>query len=1104
MNRLPLLVSGLIVVIFGGPDWSAAQDRRDALKTPGLVVDHGAPTAETTRLLFTRDGKQLLAAGLNKVVRSWPVNADGTLNRDELKTFRWAAFREHRGVIYDCALSQDEKWLAVAGRGLVNGGIAVLNRETGEVARGLTEPTQGNAVTRLAIAQDGNSVIYGTYDGEVRLWSLGEKKNDDRSLGSHGEKSGRIQLLAMLDETTAISVAENGSIRRWELGTGRMTPLAELKIREIDDAALSPDRKMLAVCTADPTARGVHLWTIAGGEPRKIPFGAGTYPRKVAFSAAGDQIVVATELAPQGLQIQLPLRSELHLFQVATGAEIEVELPRSSYAIHSLAFAPQGKFLVTAGGNDHELTVWDLEGKKVADRLSSRGATIWQAAWSTDGKELGIRTERQAAPATFNQWGSGAWRRFDLTNRVWNKAAGAPAFTPSLAIEEADGWSVQPLTRFDWQVFHRPTGKRYPLPIDPNLYDRPHCFTFLPARGKLPTRIAVGHLWGVSLFQLVPNQAPVLARIMIGHEGRVRSVTPAPDFQRLLSSSDDQTVAAWTLDDWPHHAELGASFAADRDNVVVREVAAGSPAWEAGLAPGDVIVRFHYRAKLVAGDAAARVRVLQSAQPGVELFFEQVRRAGEEQPLQMLTTVRQRPLWRFYPANDDEWILWRWRDYFYDCSLRGDDLIGWQTNGHVDETPSFARAEQYRERFHKPEKLNLAAVGSPTDLQRIAEPELVPPRVRLAVTDLGDDQHQVEINVVSPTGELVLEPLEVDLWINDYRHERWIRPKVPFAQTLTLSREQLRSGTNRVQVQAYSQHGLRGDSSSATIQRRGAVKPKLFALAAGVNDYTGTVFDRPDIAPIVFPVKDAEQVHQRMLKQGGGAHYEASHSEVLTNQQVSKAGLLARITQFARQARPDDVFVLFLSGHGWARSVDARVVDPQSFVFVTPQFDLARPFETGLPFSQRIGSQVADDQSLFSKLARLRCRKVLLLDSCHAGGSTYLMRSLSPQGIDGPVMLVSCSPHESSYEIQRKGHGAFTVGLLDALDNRGTSADRNNDAQLIAAELATAVQGRVASLLEFENQLAKGLDQPGNARQTPEYFVPRDHAAYPFFSLRRP
>ena len=34
------------------------------------------------------------------------------------------------------------------------------------------------------------------------------------------------------------------------------------------------------------------------------------------------------------------------------------------------------------------------------------------------------------------------------------------------------------------------------------------------------------------------------------------------------------------------------------------------------------------------------------------------------------TTIRQRPLWRFFPTRDGQWVLWRWRDFFRTTNWR--------------------------------------------------------------------------------------------------------------------------------------------------------------------------------------------------------------------------------------------------------------------------------------------------------------------------------------------------------------------------------------------------------------------------------------------------
>jgi hypothetical protein len=54
-----------------------AMNRRNILKTPGLVLETGAPTGVIWALTFSGDGQGLLAAGDDHVVRDWPATEKG-------------------------------------------------------------------------------------------------------------------------------------------------------------------------------------------------------------------------------------------------------------------------------------------------------------------------------------------------------------------------------------------------------------------------------------------------------------------------------------------------------------------------------------------------------------------------------------------------------------------------------------------------------------------------------------------------------------------------------------------------------------------------------------------------------------------------------------------------------------------------------------------------------------------------------------------------------------------------------------------------------------------------------------------------------------------
>jgi hypothetical protein len=66
-----------------------------------------------------------------------------------------------------------------------------------------------------------------------------------------------------------------------------------------------------------------------------------------------------------------------------------------------------------------------------------------------------------------------------------------------------------------------------------------------------------------------------------------------------------------------------------------------------------------------------------------------------------------RELLALYPHVDRErWVLWTPQGY-YMASPGGEDLIGWQVNRGWDEVPEFYSASRFRDRFHRPDVIDL-------------------------------------------------------------------------------------------------------------------------------------------------------------------------------------------------------------------------------------------------------------------------------------------------------------------------------------------------------------------------------------------------------------
>jgi len=1119
MCRLGSASRGWIpVIVFA---WAAvtltaqAQDRRAALRTPGLILATAAPTAPCYALEFSSDGRHLLAAGADKVIYSWPF-AGGDIDRDKLQIFRWAIYREQRGTVHAQALSHDaaQKYVAIGGFGLRNGAISVIDRGTGQVVAGLTAPSQPGVITALAFTTAGDHIIFGTEYGVVNLWNWRQPGNIIKTLGQHpAQGTNRIQAIVLPAPDTAVTVAEDGTLNRWNVQRPE-TPGQALEALGLSQVpyyvAASGDGQWLAASGPRRTDKTwcVELRRTVGGENRFITLPAGNYPRSLALDRNGRMLAIAAHVRPQQNLPFKPITARVYLYDVAAGTLKTDALPQPTNLVDAVAFAPDAAYLAVAGGDDSEIAIWDLQQRRTTTTITGPGRSLWGVGLSDDGRLLGFRDQRSTDPRSFNDWGIGAWRVFDLQLRNWATALQQSGFQPAAALEASGAWRVEPdlADPYVWYVVDQRTGARSALPLDRQRDQIPRCYTFLPAQPGAPVRLLVGHMWGMSLFELNDNQAPRRTRLFVGHQSDVRSIGFSADAKLIVTASRDQTVAGWTLAPWENERELGATFDLNNGKLTVKAVAPGSPGWEAGLSVGDELRRLAVGGVEVQGGPAAWGPALAQPTPGHELYFE-VARPGKDGVLPMLTTVRQRPLWRFFPARDDQWVIWRWRDFFYDASLRGDDLIGWQINKDVDETPDFVRAEQNRQRFHRPDKVEETIRTLSPVPDQVNVPDLVPARVQLTLREAGPDEYEARIEVTDntlggPTGPLQ----EVNLWLNDYKVKRWANVKTPFTETVRFKRDQLRSTPNYIVAQAYGPTGVRADTNQVVLQgiaRRD--KPQMYSLAVGVNEYRDAppVSDRGDVwNDLLFARQDAESVFKVTSAQANRGLFSKTGGRLLLDKQVSRQAVLDGIADIAGKVDPDDLMVLFMAGHGWAQPTGNRTRNPNTFCFVTPEFEVKRAPETGVPFT---GTPVNDLplnlESLQDALTKVRCRKLVLLDCCHSGSIVYgserskrsnVIRALMPDRI-GPVIVAACDKDEQSWDIMFKGHGAFTTALLELQGDKFAQADTNHDGQIAVEELRDYVTKRVPQLIDLARPILAGASRGGlepGQTQTPQVQIP--------------
>jgi len=1153
---------------------SAQQFDRRSRDEPEVVVEAGGRYSTCDVLLFDPAGRHLFAGGDDKVVRVWPYSAAGLeTDRTKAQTLRWRAWREQRGGVKAVAVSADGARVAVGGYGMKPSTVAVLDRATGDTLA-LTWPQSRpgtdnfNAVTAVAFHPDDARIGFGTADGSLWVWTPEKLKAPDANgrpsplprwagklepMPGAGGRAGEFnvpRLVYFADAETLVAVGQSGQVAACAVG-GMLPEIAAddspAKTRfNVNDgqaeryavyrAARTADGKRLVVAFAGPR---VALVRADGKNGVALALPADHFPRSIAIDPKTGLLAVGVARALPAAEGKARFYAEGHdelwLYDDAPAADAKPTKHPFRGPAEALAFHPTDGRLAVAGGDADEVTLLDpAVPNKPVSVVREAGRRPWAVGLTENGKVFGVRTGRDPAAADPNARGIGAWTRFDIPRLTPTRDESQKWVTP---ISAADGWSIRPdeADRFTWDAVRTRDGEtiRYRLPLDRHRDQAPTCFSFLPATGGGPTRVLVGHYYGCSLFELTPAGV-VRTKLFTGHGGEVLSLAVAKDRTWFVTGGADQTVAAWTLADWPSRAGLGAAFEGGDGGVKVAAVDTGSPAWEAGLRPGESLDHLAVGGLPVydrragakpAGTSAVALAALAEDRPGVELFFGRPT-AGMGERRESLTTVRQRPLWKWFPAFDDhhrltDWAVWMWHGSFYHTkSAHGDRLAGWHVN-HPEPggRPAFYQLQQFEKQFHRPEVIEklvntrdvaaaLADARGDNPLPAsFAQYEPAPVRLGLKSTVAGVGGLDLTVAVTPRGSNPDLLPDRVELWVNDHRYKVWdAHARKPLEVALTLPPGALRAGENQLSVLTFNAAGGRAEDVRTVSNPRAAGPTDLLGLSVGINDYSGhrkNASGARAFGDLTSALKDARGLTDRLLAFGGpNGCFRDARIDLRLDVRATRRELLASLAATGARAKPDDLLVVFFAGHGDLLNPGAggapggdvvprptpvkgglvargTVAGGGQFVFCCPDYTPKNPAGTALS---------ADE--LFDALAKVNCRKVVLLDACHSGqaADANLLRRFVPHG-QGPFVIASCDQGELSYEDPALGHGLFTYAVMEALGGGFRRADADSDGGVSADELYAYVAARVPQLMKEIGKPADTQNPICFPRQPPRFVV---------------
>lgn len=207
-------------------------------------------------------------------------------------------------------------------------------------------------------------------------------------------------------------------------------------------------------------------------------------------------------------------------------------------------------------------------------------------------------------------------------------------------------------------------------------------------------------------------------------------------------------------------------------------------------------------------------------------------------------------------------------------------------------------------------------------------------------------------------------------------------------------------------------------------------QPELYALVVGVTKY-----EKKELNGLRFPEKDAEAVAAELKSLG------YTEVDLLLGPAATKAAIAAKLAQFSKRGGSGGIVFVFLSGHGTEMEVNGA-----STSFFSPydtEMKALRDSKNNevAALAPTIESMVAIDEVVLALKESKAAHRILITDCCRDDATRSKQMRTKSFGTsiktgdlpDQTVMLLSCSPGQTSVEHDDWQHGALTKCLLDEM-----------------------------------------------------------------------
>ena len=951
-----------------------------------LKLDTQGHTAKIQNVIVTKE-KKIITASDDKTIRIW----NPATGKEERKILGQIGAGSE-GKIYAMALSPNEQLLAVGGYfGKSNkawGNIRIYNYPTGKLLKVLKSHT--NVVQDLAFSSDGKLLISGSQDKTAKIWNM-QNLTLKETIAFHKDFVYGVKLLQVNGDYRAVTAGLDNQIALYSLNRKKVIQ-SDAKNYKLDSLATSKEH--IAVCGFNSKEIQIYDYNL---NPIKT-IASKTKPTGLAYSPNGAFLIAGTGTSPNNVNIY----SATQDYQKTSTFQQHKNLTQA------VAFL-DNQTAVSAGGNNSEIYLWDRETATVKQKIEGVGETVWSVGVVGESVSWGNR-EKSVRNSYNNQK--------TLNLKTLQVSLNVPNTVHKIATTSQEGLTLMHKAggAFGYAdaILELKNQNRVMASIErgsTNGYGH-RCYGFYK------NMIISGASGG--MLKIYNCQGREIANLL-GHTGEILSI--ALDGDRLVSGSSDQTIKVWDLKNIE-----------SLDEMQVTAINKGGLAEQYGLKIGDIIYAIDDKKLKDINEVSIRLK-----QKGKYKFS--IRRKNKEIDINIVRTEKKfgftsdfhktiYPQLNIFVSKNNEWVMWT-PEGFYNASKGAEKYIGYHINQGANKEAKFLDVSRFRKQFYRSDLIQKAINGE--DLSSYAKginiDELLnaglPPEIEIltASHNMNGDSKEIGVKICEQDGGVENLNFYIDGKAIKYlsQTKAFRNRKVVSADCSVIEQSiAIPSGKHEISFDATNKKGnilSNRPSISITNTKKVDKKPNLHLLTLSIADY------KDDELDLKYPNNDAKKLSQK-LKEIGKSIFGEIKTYALEDKEVTKKGIDQKIKEISPNIGVNDVFMLYISGHGITNDADG------DYYFI--------PYDC--PNGANL-SEKAINQNRFKKLmSQIKAVKsVILLDTCESGSmaSQDLVNTSVNRfgGNVGSAIIAGATSKEKAID-GYKEHGIFTYTLLEAMNNK--------------------------------------------------------------------